>query len=448
MVRTCSAANCVNRHTPTSKRRGITFHRFPKEEGRRELWVAAVALSHSSADSNWTPSVHSSLCSQHFQDKDFDRTGQTVRLRETAVPTLFPRVKPSKMPRHCSAAGCTMRDTKETRNKGVSFHRLPKKENPRRILWLANCCRTDSSGTGLWDPTSEYIYFCSRHFEKTCFEVVGMSGYHRLKEDAVPTMFDALPRPLRRKNKLQGKKTNGLANARPKRWNKQQVVRASHADSEESTEVLCFAEASSPSPSEFANFHRVYAGNLSTPDGNSGKKSTVVTIVPPNHLGPTSKDGHEATSLTCSVPNSELILDTPSAVDDDDDDVSVTPSGFEAVVPTSSSSAQESEPPRPVSPSVYMLRLPPPLGAYIQNEHSYHVGNALLWKRRAEAALDALDKAQRQLQACKRREQRLRMRICGLQQERIREKRAQTDVREKLKEHLQVFELQLINDFE
>ncbi|CAM9110164.1 unnamed protein product, partial [Bubo scandiacus] len=50
-----------------------------------------------------------------------------------------------------------------------------------------------------------------------------------------------------------------------------------------------------------------------------------------------------------------------------------------------------------------MLRLPPPAGAYIQSEHSYQVGSALLWKRRAEAALDALDKAQRQLQACKRR---------------------------------------------
>lgn len=81
----------------------------------------------------------------------------------------------------------------------------------------------------------------------------------------------------------------------------------------------------------------------------------------------------------------------------------------------------EEDPPgpsRPVSPSLYMLRLPPPAGAYIQSEHSYQVGSALLWKRRAEAALDALDKAQRQLQACKRREQRLRLRVGELQRER------------------------------
>lgn len=99
--------------------------------------------------------------------------------------------------------------------------------------------------------------------------------------------------------------------------------------------------------------------------------------------------------------------------------------------------------PRPVSPSAYMLRLPPPAGAYIQSEHSYQVGSALLWKRRAEAALDALDKAQRQLQACKRREQRLRLRLTKLQQERAREKRAQADARQTLKEHVQDFAMQL-----
>uniref|UniRef100_A0A8B9PJ48 THAP domain-containing protein 7 n=2 Tax=Apteryx TaxID=8821 RepID=A0A8B9PJ48_APTOW len=91
-----------------------------------------------------------------------------------------------------------------------------------------------------------------------------------------------------------------------------------------------------------------------------------------------------------------------------------------------------------------MLRLPPPAGAYIQNEHSYQVGSALLWKRRAEAALDALDKAQRQLQACKRREQRLRLRVGELQ----RERRAPAESRRPLKEQLQVFELQLLNDGE
>lgn len=52
--------------------------------------------------------------------------------------------------------------------------RLPKKDSPRRVLWLANCQRLDPSGKGLWDPTSEYIYFCSKHFEENCFELVGI----------------------------------------------------------------------------------------------------------------------------------------------------------------------------------------------------------------------------------------------------------------------------------
>lgn len=60
----------------------------------------------------------------------------------------------------------------------------------------------------------------------------------------------------------------------------------------------------------------------------------------------------------------------------------------------------------------------PKAGSYIQSEHSYQVGSALLWKRRAEAALDALDKAQRRLQAGKRREQRLKLRLAELQRER------------------------------
>ena len=100
-------------------------------------------------------------------------------------------------------------------------------------------------------------------------------------------------------------------------------------------------------------------------------------------------------------------------------------------------------PPRPVSPSLYMLRLPPPAGAYIQSEHSYQVGSALLWKRRAEAALDALDKAQRQLQACKRREQRLRLRVGELQ----RERRVPLEVRRTPKEPPpRMVELQLLGD--
>ena len=60
---------------------------FPHDPVRREKWVSAMGRY------GWTPSVHASLCSVHFEDKCFDRTGQTIRLRDGSIPTLFvPRV--------------------------------------------------------------------------------------------------------------------------------------------------------------------------------------------------------------------------------------------------------------------------------------------------------------------------------------------------------------------
>ncbi|XP_031466217.1 THAP domain-containing protein 7 [Phasianus colchicus] len=268
-----------------------------------------------------------------------------------------------QMPRHCSAAGCCTRDTRETRSRGISFHRLPKKDNPRRALWLENSRRRDASGEGRWDPASKYIYFCSQHFEKSCFEIVGFSGYHRLKEGAVPTVFESTsPRPPRTTKPRPPppdadtpKPPRGVT----RKWRRDPPT--SSPDPPFSTDVSCF-------PRE-------------------GEDPAGVPALP----GPSGARGHLPDTLLVTTEDEETIT------------------------------LPEEDPPgpsRPVSPSLYMLRLPPPAGAYIQSEHSYQVGSALLWKRRAEAALDALDKAQRQLQACKRREQRLRLRVGELQRER------------------------------
>ena len=60
------------------------------------------------------------------------------------------------MPRSCSAFGCTNRDTKETRDKGIKFHRIPVKKEKRR-LWLSAINRID------FDPPEDAC-ICSEHF--------------------------------------------------------------------------------------------------------------------------------------------------------------------------------------------------------------------------------------------------------------------------------------------
>ncbi|XP_067326072.1 THAP domain-containing protein 7 isoform X3 [Anolis sagrei] len=280
------------------------------------------------------------------------------------------------MPRHCSATGCCTRDTPETRNRGISFHRLPK-DNPRRGTWLENCRRKDLSGQGLWDPAS--------------------NGYHRLKEGAVPTIFEFHAKP-RQKSKLGSSR---LA----KRQQKQSCNPCPEESAPMCTDISCFPAQELPSPG----------------------------------AAPTSGE-----------PRSQPILPGPepeplAALSDIPLEQSPAATAQEEASPSPALPEPVGNPSHPVSLSLYMLRLPPPAGAYIQNEHSYQVGSALLWKRRAEAALNALGKAQRQLQACRRREQRLRLRICELQRER---QPHGADAQRRLKEHLQVFELQLLNDLE
>uniref|UniRef100_A0A7N4NY42 THAP domain containing 7 n=1 Tax=Sarcophilus harrisii TaxID=9305 RepID=A0A7N4NY42_SARHA len=343
---------------------------------------------------------------------------------------------------------------------GGSSLRLPKKDNPRRGLWLANCRRLDPSGQGLWDPASEYIYFCSKHFEENCFELVGFSGYHRLKEGAVPTIFESFSK-LRRtsKAKAHGYHPSSPDLAQLRRRRRRYVslqgprggtrVGQWETPGSRTSIALSFSLPICKLTTLGESLHLLFAGFLHScstgrapPPPANGPTPADIPCFPGDEL-PTPEGPAAPGSLPALPPSP-----APSGLVSPFSDLlePLEPHGEEASCGTPPSPEREPSPSpseaRPVSPSAYMLRLPPPAGAYIQNEHSYQVGSALLWKRRAEAALDALDKAQRQLQACKRREQRLRLRIARLQQERAREKRSQADARQALKEHLQGLELQ------
>ncbi|XP_028266090.1 THAP domain-containing protein 2-like [Parambassis ranga] len=83
MPHSCSAWNCTYRFISQTRSIGITFHRFPKDRNLRKRWEAAVRREGFSAGSS------SMLCSEHFRPEDFDRTGQTVRLRTGTVPSVF-----------------------------------------------------------------------------------------------------------------------------------------------------------------------------------------------------------------------------------------------------------------------------------------------------------------------------------------------------------------------
>lgn len=79
----CSAYACSNERSIQTRSHGITFHRFPKDGGLRRRWERAVRRA------GFVVTRRSLLCSEHFKPEDFDRTGQTVRLRPEVIPSVF-----------------------------------------------------------------------------------------------------------------------------------------------------------------------------------------------------------------------------------------------------------------------------------------------------------------------------------------------------------------------
>ncbi|XP_040909379.1 THAP domain-containing protein 7 [Toxotes jaculatrix] len=248
------------------------------------------------------------------------------------------------MPRHCSAGGCKTRDNRETRNAGVTFHKLPKGAT-RRNLWITNSHRADS-----WDPQTDFVYFCSKHFTPESFELTGCSGIRRLKEDAFPTVFDSSSRSKCKRAGAPQKRGDIPARKSPCSGSQEQG-----RDQDQ------------------------------TSDEASVQRSAAA-----------SEETHE---------NIPAFSQEPSEVE-----------------PLSQQERASSPPPesRPISPSRYMRRLPPPPGFYLSKEHSYAQLCPLLWRRRYDQAIDCLEKALRQLHAARRRENRLRSTVLRLRDKRLK----------------------------
>ncbi|XP_049865876.1 THAP domain-containing protein 2-like [Pectinophora gossypiella] len=82
---TCAITSCKNTSAKISKNtHGITFHRFPKDKGRRRQWEVAV-----NREEQWTSTASSAVCSEHFEASDFYLTERGLRkLSCDAVPSI------------------------------------------------------------------------------------------------------------------------------------------------------------------------------------------------------------------------------------------------------------------------------------------------------------------------------------------------------------------------
>ncbi|XP_072299923.1 THAP domain-containing protein 1-like [Eucyclogobius newberryi] len=78
----CSAIGCSNMVNASSKERHITFHKVPSDPARRAMWKKALRR-------DFVITKYTVICSSHFEEQHMDRTGQTTRLRDGAVPSIF-----------------------------------------------------------------------------------------------------------------------------------------------------------------------------------------------------------------------------------------------------------------------------------------------------------------------------------------------------------------------
>ncbi|XP_039399126.1 THAP domain-containing protein 6-like isoform X2 [Mauremys reevesii] len=89
MVKYCAAYNCSNADTKLNRKQGITFHRFPKDNKKKQQWAQAVHRADPVSGKLWTPSEWDMICSQHFNPDCFKEINGKKFLKEGSCPSIF-----------------------------------------------------------------------------------------------------------------------------------------------------------------------------------------------------------------------------------------------------------------------------------------------------------------------------------------------------------------------
>ncbi|XP_062984727.1 THAP domain-containing protein 6-like [Elgaria multicarinata webbii] len=89
MVKYCAAYNCNNSDTKLNRKQGITFHRFPKDNTRKQEWAKAVHRVDPVSGKLWMPSEWDMICSQHFNLECFREINGKKFLKEGSCPSIF-----------------------------------------------------------------------------------------------------------------------------------------------------------------------------------------------------------------------------------------------------------------------------------------------------------------------------------------------------------------------
>ncbi|XP_046433635.1 THAP domain-containing protein 1-like isoform X2 [Neodiprion fabricii] len=140
--------------------------KFPvKDVLRLQQWLKEMKRK------DWKPNRNSTLCSAHFTNDCFDRTGFLITLKKNSVPTIFDNPK----------SECSSCHRLREYGRGYSFFKFPLDEPDIMKQWIANF------NIGPWSPSSD-SFLCSDHFEPSCFQKKS-KNYITLRKGSIPTLF-------------------------------------------------------------------------------------------------------------------------------------------------------------------------------------------------------------------------------------------------------------------